>query len=601
MAEMKETKKGKNVTQARKKNSGAKAKMGSIGAKVISALTILIALCVGIVLCNIGALAEIQTQSNMVGNVYLTMATEQGNANTAFQRMQMGANMMYYNSKSDSAQQTLEGLKADIEEFQGDVARLVELSEKTGNEEMIKAVKDYQTEGEALSGYCNKIVSSFERMDLPTMGVLIRDMDPHVEALEEMADTFNELLTQASASNVKHSDTRIAGTRVFDIIMFVVAVVVAIGAEILVVSTVSRPARKSRNQMKAIVDKINRFEGDLTERITIRSNDEIGQMGSGINDFLAQLQAIMQKLKEESENLMSSAKAVGHEVEASNENASSVSAAMEQMAASMQEIAATLGQIASGSDSVMDEVQQMNHHVQDGVYLVKDIKTRAAEMHRNTLDGKAVTTQTVAEIREALKIALEDSRSVDKINDLTKEILSITSQTNLLSLNASIEAARAGEAGRGFAVVAGEIRGLADSSAETAGNIQNISATVTEAVEKLAKNAEAMLRFVEDKILRDYDDFVEVVGQYEQDAESVNDILTEFASNTGSINETLQTMNTGINDISTAVDESAKGITSVADNAVSLVESISRIQTESENNQEISQRLSGEVERFKKV
>ncbi len=601
MAEMKETKKGKNVTQARKKNSGAKAKMGSIGAKVISALTILIALCVGIVLCNIGALAEIQTQSNMVGNVYLTMATEQGNANTAFQRMQMGANMMYYNSKSDSAQQTLEGLKADIEEFQGDVARLVELSEKTGNEEMIKAVKDYQTEGEALSGYCNKIVSSFERMDLPTMGVLIRDMDPHVEALEEMADTFNELLTQASASNVKHSDTRIAGTRVFDIIMFVVAVVVAIGAEILVVSTVSRPARKSRNQMKAIVDKINRFEGDLTERITIRSNDEIGQMGSGINDFLAQLQAIMQKLKEESENLMSSAKAVGHEVGASNENASSVSAAMEQMAASMQEIAATLGQIASGSDSVMDEVQQMNHHVQDGVYLVKDIKTRAAEMHRNTLDGKAVTTQTVAEIREALKIALEDSRSVDKINDLTKEILSITSQTNLLSLNASIEAARAGEAGRGFAVVAGEIRGLADSSAETAGNIQNISATVTEAVEKLAKNAEAMLRFVEDKILRDYDDFVEVVGQYEQDAESVNDILTEFASNTGSINETLQTMNTGINDISTAVDESAKGITSVADNAVSLVESISRIQTESENNQEISQRLSGEVERFKKV
>lgn len=101
--------------------------------------------------------------------------------------------------------------------------------------------------------------------------------------------------------------------------------------------------------------------------------------------------------------------------------------------------------------------------------------------------------------------------------------------------------------------------------------------------------------------MKDYDTFVEVVEQYQQDADSVNDILNEFAGNAGEIEETMQAMNTGISDISIAVDESAKGVTSVADNAVSLVDAMNQIQAETENSKNISQLLSDEVERFKKV
>ncbi len=309
----------------------------------------------------------------------------------------------------------------------------------------------------------------------------------------------------------------------------------------------------------------------------------------------------MNIIKTQSEHMDELTSKIGANVQDSNESAGNISATMEQMSASMEEIAATIGQIAEGSDTVLREVQNMNSSVDNGVELVQKIKNRAGRMHQNTIAGKDRTSSKIIEIREMLNEALEESRSVEKIKQLTGEILDITSQTNLLSLNASIEAARAGEAGKGFAVVADEIRALADSSANTANNIQNISNLVIGAVEKLAGNAETMLQFVDEKVLQDYDEFVVVVEKYERDADSMNSLIENFSQNTGEIHETISAMTSGLNDISVAVDESAKGVTNVAESAVSLVASMSQIQQQSISNQEISEQLSNEVGRFKHV
>lgn len=588
---------------AKKQMSQKFVKKTSIGGKVFIAMAIMIVLYMGTVLSDISSLGIMSSNSDQIGDVYLKMTELEGDAASAMEQMRLYAYLGLYSFRmgKDGSEDVPTVLEKSIVVFEEKIAEIEELLPQIKDAGIRKKGEAYLESAGAYSENCRAILEDARMRNMRDLAPKIDAFGDYYTPLQDGQAEFSAAIREAAEDMQQHSKVRIDLTRKFDITLFSCFIVVAVVAVFIVRKTVSAPAKASNLQVNDIVRKIDNEEGDLTERIPVRTTDEIGQMAEGINRFLDQLQNIMRKLKTQSEKLMGSSEAVKGQVRVSNESAGSVSAAMEEMAASMEEIAATLGQIATATDSVMEEIDQMNSHVKDGVRLVGDIKTRAGEMHGNTLSGKAKTAENMEEIRRTLNVALEDSRSVEKIKELTQEIMSITSQTNLLSLNASIEAARAGEAGRGFAVVADEIRNLADSSAEAAGNIQRISALVTEAVDKLTRNAEAMLEFIDEKIMKDYDDFVEVVEQYQQDAESVDDILTEFANNAGEIAATMKTMNMSINDISTAVDENAKGVTSVADNAVSLVEAIDRIQQETQNSEDISRMMSEEVERFKKV
>ncbi|MDY5576649.1 MAG: methyl-accepting chemotaxis protein [Lachnospiraceae bacterium] len=396
-------------------------------------------------------------------------------------------------------------------------------------------------------------------------------------------------------------DVRIEGTNIFDIALAFVFWGIVIAMIIIVIKTIAKPAKHAKVELTEIIESIEKNEGDLTRRIDIRSKDEVGQLVAGFNEFLGTLQLLIQKLRSASSEMLDSAEHITKHVSASNENAGNVSASMEELSASMEEVSATLDQIASGCAGIFEEAQSMNIKCGEGTQLVDKIKLQAKEMYQNTVDSQNQANQKIHDIKELLESAVRDSRNVEKIDELTGDILDIASQTNLLALNASIEAARAGEAGKGFAVVADEIRVLADNSRDTANNIQNISAIVTDAVEKLTRNAEEMLGFIDERVIRDYGDFVEIARQYQTDIEQVNHILNEFAGAAAHMEETMDTMNNGINDISITVDESAKGVTNVAEEVVNLVGTLDSIQKETEASQNIAWDFEEQVKRFKKV
>lgn len=421
------------------------------------------------------------------------------------------------------------------------------------------------------------------------------------EAMQSADPQVIEAANEEYAYVVERSNVRVFGTQIFDIVLVVLIVILMVICTVVVKRTIAAPAKNASIHLSGIVQKIEENRGDLTQRIPIKSVDEIGQLVGGINVFLDQLQRLIQKLKEESDSLLLSANEVGEQVDDSRHRAANISAATKELANSMEEVAATLELLAQGSSQTLSHIENMKQNAQSGSQNASVIKKNVGEIKAETEKNKNATMKLLSEVGTILSQAVEESHSVEKINTLTGNILDIASQTNLLALNASIEAARAGEAGKGFAVVADEIRVLADNSRETANDIQEISELVTSAVHRLSAAASDMLDFVNSDVVKDYDRFVNIVGQYETDVDRMDAILTDCSQKAVDVTDTMQTMTQGIHDISATVDESSLGISDAAEDITQLVHAISEIQKQMKNNQAIATELDAEVKKFEKV
>jgi len=199
----------------------------------------------------------------------------------------------------------------------------------------------------------------------------------------------------------------------------------------------------------------------------------------------------------------------------------------------------------------------------------------------------------------AVNEKLERSKNVKKVAQLTNDIINISEQTNLLALNASIEAARVGEAGKGFAVVAGEIGKLAETSADTANAIRDVSTEVISAVDELADEAQKMLEFLNESTMTGYDKLVETSDAYADSANDMNERMTEFAKASERLKEVMESIKEATSAVLVAIDESAEGVTSVSETAMDLSTVVGKVDEEAVLNAEISSKLNLEVKKFK--
>ena len=308
----------------------------------------------------------------------------------------------------------------------------------------------------------------------------------------------------------------------------------------------------------------------------------------------------MKDIKSKSDALQEASANMNGQITAVNDNAGSVSAVMEEMAASMQEISATAEQLSAGSDNIFHAIVNVTDQITEGNEITARIQKKSVRYREDTEQGRQSTNDMVAQIKDGLNQSIENSKQVARIQELTEDILSISSQTNMLALNASIEAARAGDAGKGFAVVAEEIRELAEDSRKIANSIQEISLVVIDSVKDLTGNSGKLLAYVDESILADYEKFAAITNEYRDDAAKVNDILENFAVNAETLKNTMAEMNSGISDILTTIDESSQGVNDAADSVGGIVDSINDIEKDAAKNTEIGQKLQNYVEVFKK-
>lgn len=384
-------------------------------------------------------------------------------------------------------------------------------------------------------------------------------------------------------------------------ILLNVLVVTLLGIIIFALFTailIGRICRGLKKVNSTICDLVNN-EGDLTKKIEVDSGDELEVIANNMNQLLEYIHSMMLVIAENSSNLKNSSRNVIEQISVVNESATDVSAMSEEISASMQETTASVEEIEESISFMAVTASEILEKATKGSEFAIEISKRAEVLSKQAALENENADKLSEEISVVLNQKIEESKTVEKIRQLTEEIIGISSQTNLLSLNASIEAARAGEFGRGFAVVAEEISKLATSSANVAVSIQEANESVIAAVNDLAKEAGKMLEFNKTTSMKGFKQLIETSDLYKTDSLNINEIMNMFVNQSNFIDSEVKEINDNIKAVAIAAEESAKGISEVADMTNKLTMSMEEIKAEADETTMISESLNDEVEKFK--
>lgn len=386
----------------------------------------------------------------------------------------------------------------------------------------------------------------------------------------------------------------------YSIIYYLIGVLAAtLLFDIILINIIVGITMKNINKVEqTLFDLVNK-DGDLTQQLDIKTGDECELIATNINNLLSHIRNVVANIAHNSFTLGMSSEEVEKNVHMAEDKITDITSVLEELSAAMEESSASLNQVNESIGIITASVDDMYLNINQGTESSEFIMAEATQIYENAQTERISVLQKTKEMASSLEEKIEKSKEVEKVNALTEEIISITDQTNLLSLNASIEAARAGEAGKGFAVVADEIGKLANSSASAAVEIRKVNKDVLFAVSELAKESKAMMEFIETVTMAGYDTLLDTSKNYESSINSLNTMLGSFAKEYEELKSTIADVNETTNAVNIAVEESALGIAQIAESAVELTHGVSDISGQADENKKISYNLNTEVNKFK--
>lgn len=355
---------------------------------------------------------------------------------------------------------------------------------------------------------------------------------------------------------------------------------------ILMYSTVKR-SLKPIESMKSFIKERIIGKGNYKEQ-----KSEVNEIGYLIEEMKEGFITIIGQTKEESGHIYTRMKEASGKVSAISSNIMEISAAMEETGVNV--------------DSQTDGISHIEDTCKEAVYVMNTLTDNAGEMINRArevtervdavvpelMTGKNNAVNVAHDSREKLQEAIEGTKVIEQIAEVSTAIQEIASQTNLLALNASIEAARAGETGRGFAVVAQEIEKLSEDTAKEIGKVNDLTLKVLDSVHVLSEESDHVLVFIDSTVMKDYDKLQMLAENYKNDAgyyaeasmrlgegaEQVSVSMKNISALVDSIHKAQNEISKAVGNVNTNLQEMNGSSENVSEETRKVLESIAKLQ-----------------------
>ncbi|KOC34619.1 methyl-accepting chemotaxis protein [Clostridium botulinum] len=442
----------------------------------------------------------------------------------------------YYSTKLDPEEEDLyKDITQIAESYKEKVNKIVDLAGMDKNEEAYKNFKE-----------SNAIVEKFRE-------IIIKLCDYNVKDAEETKISNDEQYKNAGRSTT---------------IILIAAVAIGVIISLLIAKTIINPLKDATNYLKSIGS--GDFSKDVKEK-NLSRKDEIGDLARGISIMRNTNIGLIKNILNQSNEAIGATEDVFELVRQVNENSQEISATTQELSAGMEETAASAEEMNTAAGEIRISIENISNRAEELSKRSQEINEKASSLTKVANNSKDDSLNIYAENKNELLKAIEESKSVEKINVLLESIIQITEQTNLLALNAAIEAARAGENGKGFAVVADEVRKLAEESSDTAGKIQNIITGAIKSVGNLSDNSQNILDFINNKVINDYNEFVKMGNMYSNDAKYYSQVAMDLKNVCEEVFQSVNNVMEVINNVTVSTNEGAEGTNNIV-NKLSLAQ-----------------------------
>ena len=383
------------------------------------------------------------------------------------------------------------------------------------------------------------------------------------------------------------------------IVQFIIIFIIAMLVAIIITGIMSRSLNKAFSTISGYLNTLatGNFSVQLPSEYT-RRKDDFGLLAVDLDSMKNSVAQLIGSTKLEADNIIRVVGKVNTNMKQLNTDIEDVSATTEELAASMEETAASAQEMSATSMEIESASRTIAEKSQEGALQVLEISKRAENTKIDVRLSQEKANNIRIEIEGKLKKALEQSKVVSQIGELSESIMRITAQTNLLALNAAIEAARAGEAGRGFSVVAEEIRHLSEQSKNTVVQIQGVTGEVSEAVLNLSDSASALLEFVSTDIAANFQKFLEVADAYNEDAVYIDNLITDFSATSEELSASIQSVIIAVNEVAQAASEGAIGTGEIAEKVANITAKSSEVTKQISISRDSSEKLHQDISNF---